>query len=97
MCIVCSSGMVKSIHGTYKIKYHPDGPDGEAVEIDFTPPFKRISMFPSLEEVLNVKLPDADKLGSPEATKFLSDLCEEHGVECPLPRTAARLLDKVTL
>ncbi|XP_021925769.1 lysine--tRNA ligase isoform X2 [Zootermopsis nevadensis] len=89
------SGMVKSVHGTYKIEYHPDGPGGEAVEIDFTPPFKRISMFPSLEEVLNVKLPDADKLGSPEATKFLSDLCEERGVECPVPRTAARLLDKL--
>jgi lysyl-tRNA synthetase class 2 len=89
--------MVKSIHGTYKIKYHPDGPEGEEVEIDFTPPFKRISMFPSLEEVLNIKLPEADRLGSPEATKFLSDLCEKHGVECPPPRTAARLLDKVTL
>ncbi|PNF37990.1 Lysine--tRNA ligase [Cryptotermes secundus] len=89
------SGMVKSIHGTYKIKYHPDGPEGEAVEIDFTPPFKRISMFTSLEEVLNVKLPEADRLESPEAVKFLSDLCEKHGVECPPPRTAARLLDKL--
>jgi lysyl-tRNA synthetase class 2 len=89
--------MVKSVHGTYKIKYHPDGLEGEAVEIDFTPPFKRISMFSSLEEVLNVKLPDAARLGSPEATKFLSDLCEQHGVECPHPRTSARLLDKVTL
>ncbi|XP_069698720.1 LOW QUALITY PROTEIN: lysine--tRNA ligase [Periplaneta americana] len=89
------SGMVKSIHGTYKIKYHPEGPDGEEVELDFTPPFKRISMFPSLEEVLNVKLPDPDKLGTPEAIKFLSDLCEKQGVECPPPRTAARLLDKL--
>lgn len=89
------SGMVKSIHGTYKIKYHPEGPEGEEVEIDFTPPFKRISMFPSLEEVLNIKLPEADNLGSPEATKFLSDLCEKHGVECPPPRTATRLLDKL--
>jgi lysyl-tRNA synthetase class 2 len=89
--------MVKSIHGTYKINYHPDGPEGKEVEIDFTPPFKQISMFPSLEEVLNIKLPGADSLGSPEATKFLSDLCEKHGVECSPPRTAARLLDKVTL
>lgn len=95
--LVCYSGMVRSIHGTYKIKYHPDGPEGEAVEIDFTPPFKRISMFTSLEEVLNIKFPEADRLGSPEAVKFLSDLCEKHGVECPPPRTAARLLDKVTL
>nr|CAD7434561.1 unnamed protein product [Timema monikensis] len=89
------SGMVKSIYGTYKVLYHPDGPEGEGVEIDFTPPFKRMAMFPSLEEVLNVKMPAPDKLGTPEAAKFLSDLCEKHGVECPPPRTAARLLDKL--
>nr|CAD7444790.1 unnamed protein product [Timema bartmani] len=88
------SGMVKSIYGTYKVLYHPDGPEGEGVEIDFTPPFKRMAMFPSLEGVLNVKMPAPDKLGTPEAAKFLSDLCEKHGVECPPPRTAARLLDK---
>ena len=87
--------MVKNIHGSYKISYHPDGLEGEAVEIDFTPPFKRISMFASLEEVLKVKFPDPDKLGTPEAAKFLSDLCEKHEVDCPAPRTAARLLDKV--
>lgn len=87
--------MVKSIHGSYKIIYHPDGPEGEAVEIDFTPPFKRINMFPALEEALQVKLPSPEDLTTAEATKFLSDLCDKHGVECPAPRTAARLLDKV--
>lgn len=89
------SGMVKAIHGTYKVVYHPDGPDGEAVEIDFTPPFKRIPMMKTLEDVLNVKLPDPEKLNTPETTQFLSSLCEKHGVECPPPRTTARLLDKV--
>lgn len=89
------SGMVKSIYGSYKITYHPEGLEGEAMEIDFTPPFKRISMFETLEEVLKVKMPEPDKLGTPEATKFLSDLCEKHEVECPAPRTAARLLDKL--
>lgn len=38
------SGMVKSIKGTYKIQYHADGPDKPTVEIDFTPPWRRISM-----------------------------------------------------
>ena len=38
--------MVYSIHGTYKVTFHPDGPkvvDAEKrlFEIDFTPPFKR--------------------------------------------------------
>lgn len=89
------SGMVQKIHGTYKIQYHPDGPEGEAVEIDFTPPFKRISMIPALEEELKVKFPEANKLNTPEANKFLSDLCTKLGVECPAPRTTARLLDKL--
>ncbi|KAK7603036.1 hypothetical protein V9T40_003035 [Parthenolecanium corni] len=91
------SGMVNSIHGSYKISYHPDGddPDGEEVIIDFTPPFKRLYMFPALEEALGVKLPDPTTLTSPESTKLLSDLCEKHNVECPPPRTAARLLDKL--
>ncbi|XP_018317882.1 lysine--tRNA ligase isoform X1 [Mycetomoellerius zeteki] len=89
------SGMVKSIHGTYKIEYHPDGPEGKAYEIDFTPPFKRISMMTQLEEVLQVKLPEADQLNAPTAIKFLSDLCDKHEIECPPPRTSARLLDKL--
>lgn len=71
--------MVKSIHGSYKITYHPDGPEGEAVEIDFTPPFKRVNMIPTLESVLKVKFPAADQLASAEANKFLSDLCAAKG------------------
>ena len=49
------SGMVKAIHGDYKVKYHPDGEDGEVWEADFTPPFKRFYMFPELEKRLNVR------------------------------------------
>lgn len=89
------SGMVKSIHGSYKIIYHPDGPEGEGVEIDFTPPFKRVPMIKTLEEKLNVKFPEPEKLSTDEANKFLSELCVKHGVECPAPRTTARLLDKL--
>lgn len=89
------AGMVKSIHGSYKIKYHPEGPDGKEFEIDFTPPFKRVSMISSLEEILKVKFPAADSFNTPETTKFLSDLCIKHQVECPAPRTIARLLDKL--
>lgn len=89
------SEMVKSIHGTYKITYHPDGPGTEEVEIDFTPPFKRLSMISSLESTLNVKFPELTNLNGPETNKFLSDLCQKHEVECPPPRTTARLLDKL--
>ncbi|CAG9839031.1 unnamed protein product [Diabrotica balteata] len=88
------SGMVKSIHGSYKIQYHPNGPDDDqVVEIDFTPPFKRVSIISTLEKELNVKFP-AD-LTSSEAQKFLNDLCIKHNVECTPPRTANRLLDKL--
>lgn len=89
------SGMVMSLFGTYKIKYHPDGPDGEEIEIDFTPPFKRISMIKTLEEILKIKLPQANELNTPAANKILSDLCAQHEIECPPPKTSARLLDKV--
>lgn len=50
--------MVKHITGSYKITYHPDGPEGQAYEIDFTPPFRRISMVEELEKSLGVKLPE---------------------------------------
>ncbi|XP_063529283.1 lysine--tRNA ligase isoform X2 [Cydia strobilella] len=89
------SGMVKSIHGSYKVKYQPDGPEGEEVEIDFTPPFARVPMISALEVVLKLKLPPPDNLDTVEANTLLSQLCEKHQIECPPPRTTARLLDKL--
>uniref|UniRef100_L7M2N4 Lysine--tRNA ligase n=1 Tax=Rhipicephalus pulchellus TaxID=72859 RepID=L7M2N4_RHIPC len=89
------SGMVKFLTGSYKIKYHPEGADGPALEIDFTPPFRRVRMLPDLEKALGTKLPDPEKLATPESVALLSDLCIKHEVECPAPRTAARLLDKL--
>ncbi|XP_052892448.1 lysine--tRNA ligase-like [Anopheles moucheti] len=89
------SGLVHTIYGSYKIKYHPQGPKGPEVEIDFTPPFKRISMISSLEEELGVKFPPAEQLDKPYAVKFLDYLCTEHNVDCESPRSASRLLDKL--
>ncbi|XP_069595235.1 lysine--tRNA ligase isoform X2 [Ranitomeya imitator] len=89
------SGMVKHITGGYKVIYHPEGPEGPAQEIDFTPPFRRISMVHELEKVLGKKLPATDQFDTEETRKFLDELCAEKGVECPPPRTTARLLDKL--
>uniref|UniRef100_A0A6Q2X974 Lysine--tRNA ligase n=1 Tax=Esox lucius TaxID=8010 RepID=A0A6Q2X974_ESOLU len=89
------SGMVKHITGGYKVKYHPEGPEGQAVEIDFTPPFRRISMTHDLEKEMGVKFPATDTYDSDETRKFFDDLCTQKGVECPPPRTTARLLDKL--
>ncbi|KAJ3129643.1 lysyl-tRNA synthetase [Nowakowskiella sp. JEL0407] len=89
------SGMVKHLTGGYKIKYHPNGiEDPDTVwEIDFTPPFKRFNMIEELEKRLNTKFPE--HLDTPEAAKFLDELCVKNGVDCGSPRTAARLLDKL--
>lgn len=87
------SSMVKNITGGYKVIYHPEGPDGPVNEVDFTPPFRRISMCSGLEEALNVKLPS--DLDSEEARLFLVDLCAKHNVDCSPPQTTARLLDKL--
>ncbi|XP_077537343.1 lysyl-tRNA synthetase isoform X1 [Haemaphysalis longicornis] len=89
------SGMVKFLTGSYKVTFHPEGADGPALEIDFTPPFRRVRMLPDLEKAMGVTLPPPEKLATPESVALLSDLCIKHEVECPAPRTAARLLDKL--
>lgn len=38
------STMVHNIKGSYKTVFHPDGPEGKEVVIDFTPPWPRLSM-----------------------------------------------------
>ena len=74
------TGMVKQIFGSYKVTYHPDGPEGEAKEIDFTPPFRRLRMFPDLEKALNCKLPSPDTLHTEEARLHLDRICTENQV-----------------
>ena len=87
------SGLVRAATGSHLLTYHPEGPDGPAVEIDFTPPFRRVSMVAGLEEALGVTLP-AD-LESEEARAALDALCAARGVDCAPPRSTARLLDKL--
>jgi lysyl-tRNA synthetase class 2 len=89
MCEELISGLVKSITGDYKIMYSPK-PGMEEVEIDFKPPFKRISMMEGLEEKMNVKL---SALDDPDVDAKLIKLLEKHGLECAEPQTTARLLD----
>ena len=90
------AGMVKSIFGTYQVKYHPEGQEGPEWTLDFTPPFRRLRMFPDLEKALGEKLPKPTELGTEEARQRLDMLCAKNNVECASPRTAARLLDKVS-
>jgi lysyl-tRNA synthetase class 2 len=83
------SGLVKKTTGSYKIKYSPK-PGMDPVEIDFTPPFKRISMMEGLEEKMGVKLPSMD---DPEVEIKLGELMKQFQLECTPPHTTARLLD----
>ncbi len=74
------SSLVKNITGGYKVLYHPQGPEGPEMVLDFTPPFRRVPMIPELERVLGCKFPPADRLGHADGNKFLSDLCIKHKV-----------------
>ncbi|XP_004493038.2 lysine--tRNA ligase, cytoplasmic [Cicer arietinum] len=88
------SGMVQELtKGSYKIKYHADGIDKDPIEIDFTPPFKRIDMIEGLEQIAGLNIPK--DLSSDETNQYLKDACLKHGIKCPPPETTARLLDKL--
>ena len=91
------SKMVYSIHGSYKIKYHPNGQEDKdnIIDIDFTPPFKRMPMMKSLEEVLKVKMPKNTELHTEESRAFFDKLCKDKNVDCSNPRTTGRLIDKL--
>ncbi len=86
------SGLVKDITGSYILNYKPRGSDKE-VQIDFTPPFKRIDLIQELETETGVKCPD--DLGTEEARDFFDKLCVSCNVDCSHPRTTARLIDKL--
>ena len=85
------SSMVLRLKGSYKIQYHANGPDEPAVEIDFTPPFKRFSMIADLEKALDITIPMP--LESDECNAFLKATVKRVGSECGLPHTTPRLLD----
>ncbi|CAI8589955.1 unnamed protein product [Vicia faba] len=52
------SAMVKELtNGSYKTKYHANGIDKDPIEIDFTPPFRRIDMIEGLEQIAGLSIP----------------------------------------
>lgn len=87
------SGMVKELTGGYKIKYHANGVEKPPIEIDFTPPFRKIDMIDQLEAMAKLNIPK--DLSSDEANKYLIDACAKYDVKCPPPQTTTRLLDKL--
>lgn len=89
------SEMVKEITGDYKITYHPDGPEGKELTLDFSRPWKRVNMIEELEKVYNVKFPPGQELHTEETGKFLKQILIDNKLDCPPPLTNARMLDKL--
>ena len=89
------SSMVKELTGSYVIHFHPDPENHpeQTLDIDFSPPWKRIPMMEGLEKELGVPLPK--DLSSKETELFFDDLCKKHKVDCSYPRTTIRLIDKL--
>ena len=87
------SSMVLNIKGSYKIQCHPDGPEGEPIETDFTPPWPRISMVEEIEKKVGKKI--NRKFETEEARKELDDIVAKLNLDCPPLRSSARLLDKL--
>lgn len=89
------SEMVKEITGSYKVTYHPDGPEGKALELDFSRPWKRVNMMEELEKVYKVKFPSGHDIHTEEAGKFLKQVLIDNKLDCPPPLTNSRMLDKL--
>jgi lysyl-tRNA synthetase class 2 len=81
------SGMVSEIRGSPKVTYG-------GVGIDFTAPFRRISMMDELEKQLGVEFPDVT-YDSDEMGAFFEKVCSDRGIVVPEPKTNARLLDRL--
>ncbi|KAM7481057.1 hypothetical protein LguiB_005640 [Lonicera macranthoides] len=75
------SGMIKELTGGYKVKYHANGLDNEPIEIDFTPPFRRIDMIEDLEKMANLSIPK--DLASEEARRRWQILAFLIDIKCP--------------
>lgn len=89
------SEMVKEITGSYKLTYHPDGPEGVAQTLDFTRPWKRINMIEELEKKFNVTFPPGEELHTAETGEFLKKVLRDNKLDCSPPLTNARMLDKL--
>ncbi|KAL5571185.1 hypothetical protein UlMin_020782 [Ulmus minor] len=73
--------------------YHANELDKDPIEIDFTPPFRRIDMIEELEKMANLNIPK--DLSSDEANKYMREACIKYEIKCPPPEITTRLLDKL--
>ncbi|CDO66285.1 lysine--tRNA ligase [Plasmodium reichenowi] len=87
------SQLVHHLFGTYKILYNKDGPENPPIEIDFTPPYPKVSIVEEIEKVTNTIL--EQPFDSNETIEKMINIIKEHKIELPNPPTAAKLLDQL--
>ncbi|ORM41330.1 Lysine--tRNA ligase [Babesia sp. Xinjiang] len=87
------SSLTLEIHGSFTFPYHPDGPDGPEVIVDFTPPFERVYLIDTLEREIGTSF--VPPYNSEENCAKYRAAIKKAGLEMPKPPTAAKLLDKL--
>jgi len=89
LCEKLVSKIVFEIHQSYKVIYTLDGTD---VELDFTPPFKRIDILEELRKKTGYPFINLD---TEETRLELLELCKTKDIKFPPPFTTPRILDKL--
>jgi len=87
------SSLVIKLHGKLQIPYHPDGPDGEEIMIDYTTPWPRVSYVGEIEKQTGVTLPRP--LTSNECITKMTEILDQHKIPHPVPATPSKLLDEL--
>jgi len=91
ICEDLLSSIVFHLKGTYKFEYFNEKLNRQ-VNLDFTPPFKKIDFMKELETHIG-KFPKSYE--SDDMVTFLNDSLNSNQIECEAPRTISRMLDKL--
>lgn len=89
LCEKLISQIVLAIHGKFQVVYKYEGND---VELDFTPPFKRLDILETLRIKTGYPFINLD---TEETRLELIELCKKKDIKFPPPYTTARILDKL--
>ncbi|KAF2793298.1 lysyl-tRNA synthetase [Melanomma pulvis-pyrius CBS 109.77] len=87
------SGLVYSVKGSYKTKYHTQ--DGQEFDVNWEKPWRRVDMIPELEKATGETFPPADQFHTQEFNDFLKKVLKKMNVDCSPPQTNSRMIDKL--
>lgn len=89
LCEKMISQIVFRVFGNYKVKYTLENKE---IELDFTPPFKRIDILTELRKKTGYHF---NNLGSEESKNEMMEICKKNEIKFPPPYTTTRILDKM--